>query len=711
MPEPFAVRAPGTIWLVAIAAALAGAVLPTPWWQLGIIAVAVLACAVAGRLRAPALRFGLIAAALFVCLRLVYRFVFAPALSLPSDATLIIDMPSVPLGGPFQGVSLLGPLSLEQVLATLADASRFAVVFVAFGAANALADARTMLGRAPRPLQPVATVLALALGTLPALLASVRQVSRAARMRGEKRGPRLLVPVLEQAVERSTTLGASMELRGERPRRERTGRRDEASPHGDGTAELLRVAGAGVAFRGGEAVLAGVDLALRAGEVTVLTGPTGSGKSTLLALLAGLAPAYTGGEASGTLLRAGRVVTDARPSRFAGWVALVPQRVEHSFLADTVRRELEFAPARRGLEGGRLTEVVDAALERFDLQDLAHREPTTLSAGEATRVAIAAACLAEPRVLLLDEPVADLDPDSTRAVLDAVRDLVAEGCAVLIAEHRPEALQSLQAGAAVRWIRMEQGALALGEPVSQAAPRREPARATAHTVRPAAGPDAGPDAAAPAIVLAQNLEIVRAGRTLLHVGDLSVAPGTITVIAGPNGSGKTSLLEDIALPGSSGRAAGIALVPHRVDDLLIRDTLAAEYRFADARARAQAGATARRFAQLLGGSMNAEHFERLRSTHPRDLSAGTRLVLGIAVQLAHEPRVVLLDEPTRGLDASARDRLAGLLTTLAEQGTATVITTHDARFADSLAGVPVRRLRVEAGSLVESSALARGGAA
>src|SRR5690606_12861803 len=158
----------------------------------------------------------------------------------------------------------------------------------AFGAANAIADARTMLGRAPRPLRPVATVLALALGTLPSLLASVHQVSRAARMRGERRGPRLLVPVLEQAVERSTTLGASMELRGASSER----------AEGDDAAacELLRVVDAGVSCRDGERVISGVELALRAGEVTVLTGPTGSGKSTLLTLHAGLAPAYTGGE-------------------------------------------------------------------------------------------------------------------------------------------------------------------------------------------------------------------------------------------------------------------------------------------------------------------------------------------------------------------------------------------------------------------------------
>lgn len=734
-------RRPGLIWLAAVVAALLGALAPTPWWQLAIIALAIAVCALAGRLRARALRWGLWGALLFVALRVAYRVVFSSTVAPPVGATLILDLPVIPLPGPFRGIALLGPFTLEQLLATLAEASRFAVVFVVFGAANALADARTLLARTPRPILPVATVLALALGTVPALLAAAQRVSWAARLRGERRSPRLLVPVFEQAVERAGTLGASMELRGygsalQTPRPGAPGSVPGTSgslaepAHGAPgsrpttvpiAAQILGAEGLSLRYDGpgGDTVLAAAGIELRAGELAVVTGPTGGGKSSLLALLAGLAPAYTGGEVSGTVRIAGLAVPAAelRPARMAGTVALVPQRVEHSFLSETVRAELAFAPARRGLSGAVLAEEVEEALERFRLVPLAERDPVSLSAGEATRVALAAACLVHPRVLLLDEPIADLDPDSAAVLLDSLRSLLAEGCAALVAEHRPEPLRALIGKVPIRWFEMREGRLAesAGEP---GAPAREArAEAVSATVPGAesvsgAEPTSGAGSGSPRIPLRADATegidlmrdrvIERGGRAVLRVPRLSVAPGSVTVLTGPNGSGKTSLLEGIALPvGSSVRAPGIALVPHRVDDLLIRDTVAEECRFADRRAAASPGSTARRFEALVAGSIPREVRAELPERHPRDLSAGTRLALGIAVQLAHAPRVLLLDEPTRGLDAQARRRLAALIAGLTEDGTAVLLATHDAAFSGLLnaAGARIHRLGIVEGEL------------
>lgn len=757
---------PGIVWLLAVAAALVGAMAPTPWWQLGIIAGAVAACAAFGRIRSSALRFGVIAALVFVAVRVAYRIVFTSTVAPPVDAVLLIDLPVIPLGGPFRGIALFGPLTLDQMLATIADASRFAAVFVVFGAANAIADARTLLARAPRPFLPLATVLALALGAVPALIASVQRVDRAARMRGEGRGPRLLVPVLEQAVERATTLGASMELRGfpaagpasappAGPLSASASALPSAPVREPAAGVLLRADGLTVQYGGGSGASAGretvtgANLELRAGELALLTGPTGSGKSTLLRALAGLAPAYTGGRVSGTLEVLGREVLGTgsagagpgaglRPARLSGLVALVPQRVEHSFLAETVRAELAFAPARRGVSGDELADAVDRGLERFGLTGLAERDPATLSAGEATRAALAAACLARPRVLLLDEPIADLDPRSVDAVLAALRSLLGEGCAVVIAEHRPEPLAAL-GEVPIRRFEMRAGGLrAISDEGSSAAGTAGVARSTeaagtsgtagttgasgiagaagTAVVRPEAAsssrfrPD-GDGRGAP-IVLASDLRVERGGRPLLHVDELAVRPGEIAVLTGPNGVGKTSLLESIALPrGAKGRAAGVALVPQRVDDLLIRDALADECRFADRRARAEAGATARRFERLVAGSIPASILPSLPATHPRDLSAGTRLALGIAVQLAHEPEVLLLDEPTRGLDRDARRRLAAMLAELAGEGTAVLLATHDAGFAGLLRaeGAEIRSLRLDAAGVGTDGAVGAGG--
>ncbi len=737
---------PGLVWLIACAAALLGALAPAPWWQLGIAAAAVVACGAGGRANSPALRFGLAAAAVFVALRVVYRVLFGSTIAPPAEAIVLLELPAIQLGGPLTGIVLFGVLTLDQLLATLVDASRFAVVFIVFGAANALADARTLLARAPQLLLPIATVLSLALGSVPALLASVQRVDRAARMRGERPGPALLVPVFEQSVERATVLGASMEMRGYGGR---------AALHRARTVlgEPLVEAHGLTVRQGGRVILEGVDLELRAGQLTVLTGPTGSGKSSLLAALAGMSPTYTGAELAGEIVYAGlestgsatrgsgtysrtgldhgsrsdsdagatRVIhardqvrrgphhgTPMRPAQLAGEVGYVPQRAEHSFVAETVRAELAFAPARRG-DAARVETHVEEALRRFDLAHLADRDPATLSAGEATRTALAAAVLARPRLLLLDEPLDDLDPGSVEIVLEVLRELLAAGCAVLIAEHRPKLLRPLctallehgdaatrpgrpLAGRTVQWLALREGRLE-SQPAGRLTETATPA------VEGAGAPQASMDSNLEgAIELARDLVVERAGRQLLRIAELRIVPDEVTVLRGANGSGKTSLLEDLALsPGSRRRAPGIALVPHRVDDLLIRDTIAGEFRHADRRAGARSGTTALRFAGLIAAPSTPPP----PHTHPRDASAGTRLALGIAVQLTADPRVLLLDEPTRGLDREARTRLAGHLAGLAAAGTAVLLATHDTEFAPLLraAGSRVRELRVEDGSL------------
>ena len=692
---------------------------PPPWWQVGIIAAALVACALAGRIHSPALRFALVAAAAFVALRLMYRVLFAPVLPPPENAVILLSLPALPLSGPFSGISLFGVLTLEQAFATLVDASRFAVVFVVFGAANALADARTLLARAPRRMLPLATVLSLALGGAPALLTAAKRVGQAARIRGERRGPQLIVPVFEQAVERATVLGASMELRGFGA--ERTHRwAAHALPLAPAAAQerppapVLRVHQLTVAMTAAESsprvILHQVSLTLHSGELTIVQGATGSGKSTLLAALAGLVPSYTGGAVTGTveLLAPNAAIhgeaaapiclvgpgTASRPALAAGRVALVPQRVEHSFVAEHVRGELSFALSRRGFTGEALDTAVAAGLARFGLQHLEDRQLSTLSAGEATRVAIAAASLTRPQVLLLDEPVADLDPQSVRAVEMLLADHLAGGGSVLIAEHRPELLDHLRARVAVRGYELAEGRLREGLPASADGAPTDPRPAVLSepgvVVRAAAGDGTADVEEA---LRARALRVERGGRVLLTVPELTLRRGEITIVTGPNGSGKTSLLEDLE------RAhAAAAMVPHRVDDLLIRDSIEAECRFADRRARAPRGSTAARFTALIAPPA----VPPVPGTHPRDASADTRLALGIAVQLAREPRVLMLDEPTRGLDGAARLRLAALCAALASAGTSLLLTTHDREFPLLLerAGAHVRRLQVSEGALV-----------
>ncbi len=712
---------PAAVWIAAVIAAVIGALAPTPWVQLGLMLTAVAICAWWGRIGAAALRLGFGAAAVFVVLRVLYRALFAPVLPPPATDHVLWALPTIPLGGPFAGIALFGAVTLEQLAATLSDASRFAVVFVVFGAANALADARTLLARAPIPVLPLATVLSLALGSVPALLTAAQRVAAAAKLRGERRSPYLIVPIFEQAVERATVLGASMELRGYRRTKLQ---RYEPPAVSESTSRVMPVPSAAnpplvqeilvahaltvlvdTAGGGSRQIVRGIDLVLRAGEVTVVQGPTGSGKSTLLAALAGLVPQYTGGAITGSVTLRGMAPSSpaihlcgpgiaTRPAVSAGQVALVPQRVEHSFVAEQVRDELAFALQRHDISAAARDELLAAALHRFRLVHLADRELSTLSAGEATRVAIAAASLTRPRVLLLDEPVADLDPDSVRAVAELLLQHLRDGGTVLVAEHRPEMLGELLDQVPAHQYQLVDGTLHELDLLQQqemassalGAPARDHTGALPQ-VRPALTPGRN------SVLSVENLSVERGGRALLTVPQLTLQTGEIVVLSGPNGSGKTSLCEELERSSTE-----TVLVPHRVDDLLIRDSIDAECRFADRRAQVPRGTTAANFAALIAPPAVPPP----PTTHPRDASAGTRLALGIALQLSRSPRVLLLDEPTRGLDATARARLADTCARLAAGGTALLIATHDAQFAQGLTqSVPYsRHLRIVDGTIV-----------
>lgn len=709
---------PGFVWTLAASAAFAGALLPTPWWQIAFMAVACAVVAWSGKLHAPAFRFGLIAATAFVLLRVGYRVLFTSLATPGADAILVLDLPILTLSGPFRGIAMFGPLTLEQLVATVADSTRFAVVFVLFGAANALADARTLLSRAPAMIAPIASVLSLAFGSVPSLIAAGTRVSFGAKLRSERTSVRLLLPIFEQSVERATALGASMELRGFAGGRAALTPTSSRTVHSNSDRhqhdECPVLSATHVTIQhAGDMILQDVSLHLRAGEMTVITGPTGCGKTTLISYLAGLTPTYTGGSASGVLELRGVQIERPRPAALAGHVALVPQRVEHTFLAETVRAELAFGLTRLGqvhFENKTPLDLdVQHSLERFGIVELAERDPATLSAGEATRVAVAAACAANPGALLLDEPIADLDEASVSLVLAQLLEMLRSGCAVLVSEHRPDPLHQLERHVPMCWVELSDGklrrrsqeSLSTQPPDRQAAYDSQAAPLTPQTqtvASPGDSTDPRQGSRSTTISLARSHQVTRGGSALLWVQDFTTSPGEITLLTGPNGSGKTSLLEDIAVIGTK-RAPGIAFVPHRVDDLLIRDTLDAECRHADRRARIAPGATWQRFLQLVSDSLTEP--EKLLLRHPRDLSAGTRLALAIAVQLALDPKVLLLDEPTRGLDSAARTRLASLVAQVAAEGRAVVLTTHDRHFEQLLQshGHSPRRLTISGGAL------------
>ena len=185
---------------------------------------------------------------------------------------------------------------------------------------------------------------------------------------------------------------------------------------------------------GAPAALDDVTLELRDGEQVVLLGPSGSGKSTLIRALAGLVPHFHGGVFAGRVVVGGTDTREARPAELAGTVASVFQDPEDQVVMSRVANEVAFGLENVGTDPTTIWARVEEALALVGAEELAGRSVHELSGGELQRVALAAALALRPRLLLLDEPTSQLDPDGADAFLDAVRRL---DCAVLLSEQRP----------------------------------------------------------------------------------------------------------------------------------------------------------------------------------------------------------------------------------------------------------------------------------
>lgn len=598
------------------------------------------------------LRAAAAVAAGFVAVRVLYRVLFGGA---DGDGVLLLDLASWRLPAPFAHVEVLGPVTSGGIAAAAASALPVAVPLLIVGALVAVLDVPRLLARAARrgPLQGLARALALAWATLPALADAVRAARRAARLRGERPGVRLLAPILERTLQRAVALGTALELRGYAG----SGAASEADP-------VVHLDGAAWGFA--DRTVAAVDrLDLAAGTLTLVVGPTGAGKSTLLRGLAGLHTTTDGGWSAGTIDVVGIPRAARLPRDTARSVGVVLQDPRQGVAAERVRDEIGLALELRGAAAPEIDARVAEIAERVGLTALLDRRVRDLSAGEVTLVAIAAAVVDGPSLLLVDEPLADLDAAARGRIVSLLAGLAhRSGVCVVVAEHRADEFAGLADGV-VGVGRRDEAGLA-----------RPPARPVGRTVLDARG-----------------LTVRHGARTAVDAADLDIAAGEIVSVQGPNGAGKSSLLTALALGAPGVRATGpVALVPDASDDLFVRDTVEAECRHADRRARATG--TAALFLELLGVPAGSPAATALSRRHPLDLSAGQRRCLAIAVQCARRPAALLVDEPTRGLDPAARALVAAALVRAAEAGTAVVFATHDADLARLLAD---RALRIEAG--------------
>ncbi|QMU68318.1 ABC transporter ATP-binding protein [Streptacidiphilus sp. P02-A3a] len=476
--------------------------------------------------------------------------------------------------------------------------------------------------------------------------------------------------------------------------------------------------------------LSGVDLTVPEGELCLLVGPSGAGKSTLLGAVSGLVPHFTGGVLHGRVTVAGRDTRSHRPRDLADVVGTVGQDPQAHFVTDTVEDELAYGMESLGLAADVMRRRVEETLDLLGLAELRDRPLSTLSGGQQQRVAIGSVLTVHPKVLVLDEPTSALDPGAAEEVLAVLQRLVHDlGTTVLLAEHRLErvvqyadqvillpgggrapvcgAPAEVMAASPVHPPVVALGLVAGWSPlplsVRDARRRAAPLRTRLAEAAARAEARAGAETATPAarrpgtqpVATVSGLGVRRDAVEALRRVDLRLHPGEITALMGRNGSGKSTLLGSLVglhAPGS-GRIEVGGLTPHRVKpvallphvglvpqeprDLLYCDSVSAECAAADRDTGSAPGSCRALVERLLPGIADG--------VHPRDLSEGQRLTLALAVILTARPALILLDEPTRGLDYAAKARLVDILRELAEQRHAILMATHDVELAAELA--------------------------
>ncbi|MFL3868575.1 ATP-binding cassette domain-containing protein [Streptomyces griseobrunneus] len=485
-----------------------------------------------------------------------------------------------------------------------------------------------------------------------------------------------------------------------------------------------------VAYDGAdEPVLREVDLTVEEGELCLVVGHTGVGKSTLLGAVNGLVPHFTGGTLYGTVTVDGRTTADHPPRELADVVGVVGQDPLDGFVTDTVEEELAYAMEQLAISPAVMRKRVEETLDLLGLADLRHRALYELSGGQQQRVAIGSVLTAHPRVLVLDEPTSALDPTAAEEVLAAVTRLVHDlGVTVLLAEHRLErvvqyadrvihlpgdglvvsgAPADIFTASSIAPPIVELGRAAHWSPLPLSVRDARRAAAPLRTTLAAAPPPPPvrpvPETPGPVLLTARGVTVAYRGVAAVREVDLDLRGGEITALMGRNGSGKSSLLW--ALQGSGPRKSGsvavgsrkeaaaakgsdpkslsaaearrlVGLVPQTPTDLLYLESVEQELDQADAESAAGAGGrpAARAILDRLAPGIDG-------ATHPRDLSEGQKLALVLAIQLTAAPRVLLLDEPTRGLDYRAKTQLIAMVDELAAEGRSVVISTHDVEFA------------------------------
>ena len=464
-----------------------------------------------------------------------------------------------------------------------------------------------------------------------------------------------------------------------------------------------------------------------AGDFVLLAGASGSGKSTLLRCLNGLVPHFSGGVVQGQITVNGLDVVAAGPRTMSHHVGFVQQSPEAQAVVEQVEAEIAFGLENQAIPPQAMRIQVEEVLELLDLSLLRERPLSTLSGGERQRVAIASALALRPPLLVLDEPTSQLDPQSAEEVLRALVRLNEDlGLTIILAEHRLERILPY----VDHILYMEAGHVIVDAPAREAVeqmPQLPPVAALGRklgwqplplTVKEArrfsrqyaVGSDqypvfseqysaggVGGDSPSSLLLEARGVSFAYDGcPTLMGVG-LQVEPGEAVAIMGRNGAGKSTLLKcmvgllspaegQVWVNGRSTQDRHVAdicrevgYLPQNPDDLLFADTVADELHVTLNNHKLTGRVNG--VQQLLGELGLSD----VAGAYPRDLSVGQRQRVALGAVTITRPRLLLLDEPTRGLDYAAKQSLVAIWRRWLAAGMGLLLVTHDVELVAQIA--------------------------
>lgn len=444
--------------------------------------------------------------------------------------------------------------------------------------------------------------------------------------------------------------------------------------------------------------LGGVDLSATPGTLTLVCGASGCGKSTLIKALTGLIPQMNPGDIGGTVAVSGRDLAEVPLTEVGHLSAAVFQNPRTQFFCETVAEELAFCGENYGRAPSRLREDGQRAATLMGITHLMGRKLATLSGGQLQKVALACALASGAPVLLADEPTSNLDGRAIADVTEALGILKKQGMTIVVVEHRLHFLRGLadqvllvEGGAVTRrWSGEE--FFAMDEEARNSLGLRalvDPGPPRAWLPLKAAGEETASREGTPRLSC-ENLSFSYGDTPVFEGLNADFPAGSITCIAGANGVGKTTLVRvlcglakpsggTISIDGVAAsrrvRRGACALVMQDTGRQLFSDTLAGELTIGASQAHGEDGE------RLLADFDLANLGDR----HPLSLSGGQKQRLVIAAARATGRPIVILDEPTSGVDARHLDSIVDTLRRIAREGAAVIVVTHDGEFASACA--------------------------